>query len=110
MLRSIWTVWTFQSRTLGAEGSSAPRAGSDPTSPQPACNGDGGRGVPRAVPVDAGTGTVAEPGAETALEVSFDAQANTVTVDGDVARCAACGQEAAGFGHPEHQLDVLAHQ
>ena len=88
----------------------APRAGSDPTSTQPAGSGDGGRGVPRAVPVDAGTSTVAEPGAETALEVSFDAQANTVTVDGDVARCATCGQEAAGFGHPEHQLEVLAHQ
>ena len=46
-----------------------------------------------------------EPGDQP--EVSYDAQAHTVTVDGDLPRCAECDQHTS-TGHPEHQPEVLA--
>ena len=46
------------------------------------------------------------PGDEPA--VSYDAQAHTVTTDGDLPRCAECGEHAPAQGHPEHQPEGLA--
>lgn len=81
----------------------APRAASERTGEQPAGH-DGPTGS-GAQDDDLRDGAPSEE-----PEVSYDAQANTVTTDGDLPRCTECGEHAAGQGHPEHQPEVLAEQ
>ena len=73
----------------------APRASAD--RPGPASTGSA---LVAALPDDSA-------GRDDEVEVSYDAQAHTVTVDGDLPRCAECDQHTS-TGHPEHQPKVLA--
>lgn len=56
------------------------------------------------------SGSVADVAPGDQPEVSYDAQAHTLTTDGDLPRCAECHEHVAGAGHPEHQPEVLAEQ
>lgn len=65
--------------------------------------------APRTAPDQTGPGDVgSDDESVISNDASYDSLAHTVTVDGDLPRCAECQQHASGGGHPEHQPEVLA--